>query len=186
MRRDNLTSSGPISFTLSICCFGHSSKYFCIITSYMTAFPNRRIHLRKQRPHLLCYFCTKCIICENYYYQWLLLLFLVIFSVSLSGSDDFVLFDWLDWNAKFMRDSSFVHKFNTNLWKHSVIFCHIWIYKHKSICSLSYRCTTFKTPDSFNLILKHRINLISCQIFLRLVRIWIDVCLSPKVAEGTA
>ncbi len=71
-------------------------------------------------------------------------------------------------------------------WKHSVISCHIWIYKHKSICSLSYRCTTFKTPDSFNFILKHRINLISCQIFLRLVRIWIDVCLSPKVAEGTA
>ncbi len=39
MRWDNLTSSGPISFTESICCYGHSekpeqslsSKYFCII-----------------------------------------------------------------------------------------------------------------------------------------------------------
>ncbi len=39
MRRDNLTSNGPISFTASICCYGHSekpeeslsSKYFCII-----------------------------------------------------------------------------------------------------------------------------------------------------------
>ncbi len=37
MRRDKLTSSRTISFTSSICCFGHSfiglsSKYFCIIT----------------------------------------------------------------------------------------------------------------------------------------------------------
>ncbi len=36
---------------------------------------------------------------ENYYIQWLLLLFLVIFSASLSESDDFVLFDSLDGNA---------------------------------------------------------------------------------------
>ncbi len=39
MRRDNLTTSRPILFTASICCYGHSeipeqslsSKYFCII-----------------------------------------------------------------------------------------------------------------------------------------------------------
>ncbi len=39
------------------------------------------------------------IIYENDYIQWLLLLFLVIFSASLSGSDEFVLFDSLDGNG---------------------------------------------------------------------------------------
>ncbi len=34
---------------------------------------------------------------ENYC-QWLLLVFLVIFSASLSGSDDFILFDSFDGN----------------------------------------------------------------------------------------
>lgn len=53
-----------------------------------------------------------------------------------------------------------------------------------SLCSLSLGVQPSK-HQSFNLVLKHGINLISCQIFLRLVRIWIDVCLSPKVAEGT-
>ncbi len=36
------------------------------------------------------------IIYENYYIQWLLLLFIGIFSASLSGSGNFVLFDSLD------------------------------------------------------------------------------------------
>ncbi len=36
---------------------------------------------------------------DNYYIQWLLLLFLVIFSVSFSGSDDFLLLDLLDGNG---------------------------------------------------------------------------------------
>ncbi len=35
----------------------------------------------------------------NYYIQWLLLLFLVVFSASLSGRDDFDLFDSLDENS---------------------------------------------------------------------------------------
>ncbi len=44
MRRDNLTRGGPISFTASVCCYGHSempeeslsSKYFCIINYRLT------------------------------------------------------------------------------------------------------------------------------------------------------
>ncbi len=55
--------------------------------------PKAGIHFRKQWPHLL--FCR---LMQAIYYiwkWWLLLLFLVIFSASLSGSDDFVLFDSL-------------------------------------------------------------------------------------------
>ncbi len=37
------------------------------------------------------------------YIQWLLLLFFVIFSASLSGSDDFVLFDSLDGNDAYSQ-----------------------------------------------------------------------------------
>ncbi len=50
------------------CCYGHSempeqslSKYFYIIASqncYTTAFTNSSIHLRKQRPHSLCFVCS--------------------------------------------------------------------------------------------------------------------------------
>ncbi len=43
--------------------------------------------------HLLSLRPKSFIIYENDYIQWLLLLFLCIFSGSLSGSDDFVLFD---------------------------------------------------------------------------------------------
>ncbi len=39
------------------------------------------------------------IIYVNYYIQWLLLVFLEIFSVRLSGSDYFVPFDSLDGNS---------------------------------------------------------------------------------------
>ncbi len=40
---------------------------------------------------------------ENVYIQWLLLLFLVIFSASYSESDDFVLFDSLDGNGAYLQ-----------------------------------------------------------------------------------
>ncbi len=78
------------------------SKYFCIIASqncYMTAFPNSR------QPHSLCFVCShkSVIIYENYYFQWLLPLFFVIFSGSLSGSDNFVLFDMLDGNSAYSQ-----------------------------------------------------------------------------------
>ncbi len=42
---------------------------------------------------LLALRCKYIFIYENYYIQWLLLLFLVTFSASLSGSDGFVRFD---------------------------------------------------------------------------------------------
>ncbi len=52
----------------------------------------------KQWLHSLCFVCSllwhmSFIIFENYYIQWLLPLILGIFSASLTGSDDFVLFD---------------------------------------------------------------------------------------------
>ncbi len=40
---------------------------------------------------------------ENDYTQWLLLLFLVIYSAGLSGSDDFILFDSLDGNGAYLQ-----------------------------------------------------------------------------------
>ncbi len=49
--------------------------------------------------HQLALRCKSFIIYDNYYIQWVLLLFLVIFSASLSESDDFVLFDSLDENG---------------------------------------------------------------------------------------
>ncbi len=112
MRRDNLTSSGPISFTASICCYGGSempeqslsSRYLCIITVLHDCV------LKQQHPppkamtafivlRLLALRCKSFIIYEKYYIQWLLLVLLVIFSASLPGSDDFVLFDSLDGNG---------------------------------------------------------------------------------------
>ncbi len=54
---------------------------------------------------IYCYVCSlkskrkSFIIYENSYIQWLLLFFFEIFSASLSGSDDFVLFDSLDGNG---------------------------------------------------------------------------------------
>ncbi len=45
--------------------------------------------------------------------------YLVIFSAGLSGSDDFVLFDWLETvliRKCFMRNSNFAHKLNSQLW----------------------------------------------------------------------
>ncbi len=77
-----------------------SSKYFCII-----------VCVPKQQhppPKAMTAFIVLCllalrrksfIIYENFYIQWLFLVFLVIFSASLSGSDDFVLFDSLDGNG---------------------------------------------------------------------------------------
>ncbi len=64
--------------------------------------------------------CKSFIIYANYYIKWLLLVFLEIFSGSLSGRDDLVVSDSLDGNECFickcfMRYSSFVHKLNSHL-----------------------------------------------------------------------
>ncbi len=40
---------------------------------------------------------------ENDYTQWLLLLFFVIYSAGLSGSDNFILFDSLDGNSAYLK-----------------------------------------------------------------------------------
>lgn len=57
------------------------------------------ICLRKQdNAFIALHLHKKCIVYENYYLQWL---FLVIFYASLSGIDDFVIFDSLDVNAAF-------------------------------------------------------------------------------------
>ncbi len=102
-------TSGPISFIASICCYGYSkipeqslsSKYFCVFLhdcvpkqqhpppKAMTAFTVFR---------LLVLRCKRFFIFADYYIQWLLLVFLVLFSASLPGSDHFVLFD-LDGNG---------------------------------------------------------------------------------------
>ncbi len=52
---------------------------------------------------LLALRCKSFIAYENYYINWLLALFLVIFSASLSGSDDFVLFDLSDGNCAYLQ-----------------------------------------------------------------------------------
>ncbi len=66
------------------------------------------IHLRKQWPHLLlCLLTPRCksfIINKKYYIPWPLpLFFILIFSASLAGSDDFVLFDSLDGNGAYSQ-----------------------------------------------------------------------------------
>ncbi len=48
--------------------------------------------------------------------QWLLLLFLVMFSASFSGSEDVVLFDSVVICKCFMQYSNFAHKLNLQLW----------------------------------------------------------------------
>ncbi len=56
------------------------------------------IRLRKQSPHLFRLLFLRATLYENYYNKCLLLLFFVVFSASLSGSDGFVLSDSLDVN----------------------------------------------------------------------------------------
>ncbi len=86
MRRDNLTSSAPISFTASISCYGHSekpeeslsSKYFCIIV--LNDCVLKQLASTSERSDSI-YCVTSAlseaqiiyIIYENYYIQWLLL-----------------------------------------------------------------------------------------------------------------
>ncbi len=59
----------------------------------MTTFPNRSIRLRKR--------WTRSEIDHNI--QWLLLVFLVIFSAGLSGSDDFDVFDSVDGSRAYLQ-----------------------------------------------------------------------------------
>ncbi len=106
--------TGPISFTASISSYDHSESlsksvikvflYNCLtrLRSQTAASAYERsdsIVLRPLTPRRKSFF-----IHEHYYIQWLLLVFLVIFSGSLPGSDDLVLFDSLDGN-----DASFVN-----------------------------------------------------------------------------
>ncbi len=46
---------------------------------------------------------------ENDCIQWVLILFLVIFNASLSGSDDFVLFDSLHGNCAYLKMFNVIH-----------------------------------------------------------------------------
>ncbi len=115
------------------CCYGHSevpeqslsSKYFCIIAS-QNGLPRlcsqtADIHLRKQdicSSALSKYKSFIFIIFDNYYNKWLLLLFFVIFSSSLSGSDDFVISNSLDGNGAYSQmfyAINFAHKLNSQL-----------------------------------------------------------------------
>ncbi len=86
-------------------------------------FPNSRHQLPKAMTalnvlRLLALRRKEFIICENYHIQWLLLIFLTIFSASLSGSDKFFSF-WLIGCRRcfickcFMRYSNFAHKLNS-------------------------------------------------------------------------
>ncbi len=84
--------------------------YNCLpVWSATTAFPTADIHLQKQ-DRIYCVFICSLEVQVNYYWlfeiyynQWPLLLFLMIFSASLSGSDDFVLFDSLDGNGAYSQ-----------------------------------------------------------------------------------
>ncbi len=94
-----------------MCCFGLSekleqslsSKYFCIIV--LNDCVHKQQHLPPKALTAFIVFLQLAlrrksfIIYENDDIQWLLLLFLVIFCASLSGSDDFVLVDSLDGNG---------------------------------------------------------------------------------------
>ncbi len=76
--------------------------------SYTTVFPNSRhppskamtaftiVSSARSEVQVIIIIIIIIIIYENYYIQWLLLLFIGIFSASLSGSGNFVLFDSLD------------------------------------------------------------------------------------------
>ncbi len=79
------------------------------------------IHLRKQWPliHLLALWHKSFIIYENCYVQWLLSLFLVIFSASLSGSDDFVSLWLVGWKRCLFANvlcNIIANKLNSQLW----------------------------------------------------------------------
>ncbi len=82
----DLTSSGPILFTASKCCYGHSqkpeeslsSKYFCIIVLHGCVLKQLASTSECSDNHLLCTSDLSevqiiYIIYENYYIQWLLL-----------------------------------------------------------------------------------------------------------------
>ncbi len=123
MRRDNLTNQlWLISFTASICCYGHSekpeqslsSKYFCIIVLHdcvlkqlaSTSESNNRIYCvssARSEVQVICHI-------------WKLLysvaspVFLVIFSATVY-QEVTILFSLTRW-----METSFEHKFNSNLW----------------------------------------------------------------------
>ncbi len=73
--------------------------------------------------HLLCFVCSlrgaSHLSYMTFIIQWLLVVFLVIFSASLSGSNAFVLMDSLDGNgalfANVLCDIPVLH-INSNLW----------------------------------------------------------------------
>ncbi len=77
--------------------------YFCIIVLIDCVHKQQHPPLKAMTAfivlRLLALRCKSFIVYENYYIQWLLLVFLLIFSTSLSESDDFVLFDSLDGNT---------------------------------------------------------------------------------------
>ncbi len=100
-----------------------SSKYFCNCLTRLCS--QTAASASESNDRIYCVSSARSeaqAIYENYYIQWLLLLFLVIYSASLSGSDDFVLFDSLDGKETvlickcFMRYSNFAHKLNSQLW----------------------------------------------------------------------
>ncbi len=82
--------------------------------------PPPKVNDRVYCVRLLVLRCKYFIMYKNEYIQYLILLFLVTFSASLSGCSDFVLFDSLDGNGAysqcFMRYSSFAYKLNVQLW----------------------------------------------------------------------
>ncbi len=111
-------------------------------------FPNSSIRLRKQWPHLLCLVCSL----WGASHIWKLLhsvaspIFLVIFSATVY-QEETILFSltlfWCFIGICSKRYSSFVHKFNSNLWMESVSHthtghvCYHFVFFHLSGVSLS-------------------------------------------------
>ncbi len=94
MRRDNLTNQRADQVSLS-------SKYFCVFLH--DCVPKQQHPPLKAMTaftvfHLLVLRRKRFFIFADYYILWLLLVFVVLFSASLPGSDHFVLFD-LDGNG---------------------------------------------------------------------------------------
>ncbi len=107
MRRDNLTNQRTDLIAQHLKrCFGPSEvikvSYFCIIVLH-NFISEQQASASKNSDRIYCVLSARSEaqviynrLYENYYFLWL---FLVILSSSLSGSDDFVLFDSLNGNG---------------------------------------------------------------------------------------
>ncbi len=122
MRRNNLTSSGLISFTASEMLFWNAwAKYVCIIVLH-DCVPKQQPPPPKAMAALIVFrllaLRSDLLYMKVIIFSSLILVFYWLFSASLPGRDGFVLFDSLDGNGACSQMFLwyFAHELNSQLW----------------------------------------------------------------------